>query len=339
MFLSGMPDYYVLYCILSLPCLFLIRKKWELNMRDTVITLVIIISFGLIVPLSLRIIGWSWTLLLLGLSAASVLLTIAAVRMREDRELEGQIEQVLKPSGSILPMPFDREEQNRETGQPIAVEETAASGAEEGNEPVFEQQATYADHGEENGDDNHVQEADASLALPEPEEPEAVEEVFAEPEPEEPEAVEEALPGPETPEEAVPPFPPADQERVQRHYETATEALRRRDYFTAYRELQQALSCDPPLAAKWLITRDLVLILKEMGLYRESMEALEKLLFELPATAEKKRTELQRQIAYLQILSRVLEAESKRNLSWSLIPVHIRSRADREYRESIETTV
>jgi hypothetical protein len=291
-------------------------------MRDTVIAFIIIISFGLIVPISLRIIGWGWTLLLLGITAASVLLSIAAVRMREDRELEEQIEQVLKPAVSILPEPDESEEQEREPVQPAStLEDSSPIEAEEGSEPLSEHWETGTGNG--GGDGNHV------------EAEEAAQQTLTEPEP----TASGLFPGEAADTvETVPSFSLTDLERVQQLYDSATQALRRRDFFTAYKQLKQALTCHPPVTAKWMITWDMVSILKEMGLYRECIEELEKLILELPDSAEKKRSELKQHIAFLQILSRVLETESKQNLSWSQIPAHIRSRADQEYREYIATT-
>jgi hypothetical protein len=316
MFASGLPGYYVLYSLFTLSFLFLIRRKMELNRRDTGYALAFVALFGLILPISLHVIGIWWTLGLVALSVSSVMASVIAVRMREDRELEGEISQVLKPSVSILPV---RDSENApEFPPPPEPDDTTA--IEEVDERT-ERSGTAEDTPTEETAEELPSLPPEDLAEP----PEPLREDLAEP-PDSPAETGEETAEPVT----VHPFSPDDLHRVQEHYGIASESLRKGDYYTAYRELRSALSYHPPVTAKTMIVHDLVRVLKEMGLYKESIQELQNLLAELPASANKKQAEVQRHIQYMEAVVRILGIEQKPNLSWSLLPDDIHSRAERE---------
>lgn len=131
------------------------------------------------------------------------------------------------------------------------------------------------------------------------------------------------------------PFSPDHRDRVQTLSETAEQALQQGDYLSAYRCLKEALSYSPPLMAKYLLSRQLVQVLNEMGLYEESIAVMKKMLDELPVGSTKKRDDLTWQISYLEKLSHFLVSEQKQNLSWSLIPAKMHQRVMDHVRAAI----
>lgn len=121
-------------------------------------------------------------------------------------------------------------------------------------------------------------------------------------------------------------------ERIQLLSAEAERALLQGDYLRAYQALREAWTLPAPTTAAYILSRQLVQVLNEMGLYEESISVMEKVLREHPSLSTKKRKELSMQIAYLAELSRLLAAENKRNLSWSLVPPALHESAGRHLR-------
>ncbi|MED4585597.1 hypothetical protein P9578_22760 [Brevibacillus choshinensis] len=116
---------------------------------------------------------------------------------------------------------------------------------------------------------------------------------------------------------------PEERNRIQTLSANAEQALQQGDYLRAYQSLREALTYNPPAMATYILSRQLVQVLNEMGLYEESISVLEKCLNETPSLSSKKQEEFTRQISYLEELIQQLQIENKRNLSWSLVPPSI----------------
>ncbi|RNB81777.1 hypothetical protein EDM59_21940 [Brevibacillus nitrificans] len=125
---------------------------------------------------------------------------------------------------------------------------------------------------------------------------------------------------------------PVDRERIQTLSENAEKALQRGDFLRAYQSLREALSFAAPPTAAYILSRQLVQVLNEMGLYQESISVMEKTLREYPSLSAKKRDEFSAQIAYLEALIHQLQLENKRNLSWSSVPPAIHQKVLMHYR-------
>jgi tetratricopeptide (TPR) repeat protein len=323
MLVSGLPGYYVLYSLFTISFLFLVRRKLQMGRRDTGFALAFIALFGIVLPVSIHVIGIWWTLVLVVLSASSVAASVIAVRMREDKELEGQIALVLKPEISILPV---RESEDTNAFAPLSVQEVPH---QEQADDVLASEPEEADSSKEGVEEREEQ---RELTADETEKGEVAEEKVEEEESEE--ATDDGT--------VIPPssltFSPEDMQQVQALYGNAAESLRAGDYFSAYRALKEALAFHPPVTAKTMIVQDLVRVLKEMGLYEESIRELQALLDELPSSASKKQAELRNQINVLQAVIQWLNVEQKPNLSWSLIPADILAKAERDVPPDTEST-
>lgn len=125
---------------------------------------------------------------------------------------------------------------------------------------------------------------------------------------------------------------PVDRERIQTLSENAEKALQRGDFLRAYQFLREALSFAAPPTAAYILSRQLVQVLNEMGLYQESISVMEKTLREYPSLSAKKRDEFSAQITYLEALIHQLQLENKRNLSWSSVPPVIHQKVLMHYR-------
>ncbi|GED32343.1 hypothetical protein [Brevibacillus centrosporus] len=125
---------------------------------------------------------------------------------------------------------------------------------------------------------------------------------------------------------------PVDRERIQTLSENAEKALQRGDFLRAYQFLREALSFAAPPTAAYILSRQLVQVLNEMGLYQESISVMEKTLREYPSLSAKKRDEFSAQITYLEALIHQLQLENKRNLSWSSVPPAIHQKVLMHYR-------
>ncbi|WP_301171083.1 hypothetical protein [Brevibacillus nitrificans] len=125
---------------------------------------------------------------------------------------------------------------------------------------------------------------------------------------------------------------PVDRERIQTLSENAEKALQRGDFLRAYQFLREALSLAAPPTAAYILSRQLVQVLNEMGLYQESISVMEKTLREYPSLSAKKRDEFSAQITYLEALIHQLQLENKRNLSWSSVPPAIHQKVLVHYR-------
>lgn len=455
---TGLPGYYAIYYLFLLFVIFLLRRKLQMGFRDLVLVLAITALIGIILPFSLSLIGVWWTLTLVVVTALTVISAVIAVRIKEDRELEGQLEQVLRPPVSILPVRDERSQEEEAEEQPPEIPaatvpteaeqlasrlETLKKEAEISESEMLqpsESEAARVDNELAAVEDQRSFDSELAVTVPEMEEPEQPEEpvpietnveVSLEGESDDPEtsevtdeadvltpiqpdeasedepdqtetaeltAVEEELVAslelpeeePETadepaademaehetdqppeavaaesehtedtaqredePEELIAEEPTereperseeiSDHERlaanlprqnlslVQQHYGAATEALQKRDYPLALNELKQALSFEPPMMARRMITRDYVRILNEMGLYQQSILALRNLLNQLPAEAEKIKMEIEGNIKYIEIIVYLLQKYNKNNLPWSLVSPELRKQADDQY--------
>jgi tetratricopeptide (TPR) repeat protein len=125
---------------------------------------------------------------------------------------------------------------------------------------------------------------------------------------------------------------PEERNRIQTLSANADQALQQGDYLRAYQSLREALTYSPPVMATYILSRQLVQVLNEMGLYEESISVLEKVLNESPSLSTKKREEFTRQISYLEELIQQLQIENKRNLSWSLVPPCIHQKVIAHFR-------
>lgn len=133
-------------------------------------------------------------------------------------------------------------------------------------------------------------------------------------------------------EKPAPKAEPIDRTRIQALSAEAELALQQSDYLRAYQSLREALSYSPPVMATYILSRQLVQVLNEMGLYEESISVMEKVLNESPTLSAKKREEFIRHISYLEELIRQLQLENKRNLSWSLVPPAIHEKVITQFR-------
>jgi len=136
-----------------------------------------------------------------------------------------------------------------------------------------------------------------------------------------------------------PPSPPIEKasrpehrERIQTLSADAEQALQRGDFLRAYQSLREALTFPAPPTAAYILGRQLVQVLNEMGLYEESISVIEKVLREHPSLSAKKQKKFTWQISYLEELVRQLQAENKRNLSWSLVPPVIHQKVSAHFR-------
>ncbi|WP_429845055.1 hypothetical protein, partial [Brevibacillus sp. FIR094] len=128
---------------------------------------------------------------------------------------------------------------------------------------------------------------------------------------------------------------PKDHERIQTLSAYAEQALVEGDFLRAYQSLREALTYSPPIMATYILSRQLVQILNEMGLYEESISVMEKVLNKSTSLSPKKREEFIRQISYLEELTKQLQIENKRNLSWSLVPPYIHQKVNTHFHTSV----
>lgn len=109
---------------------------------------------------------------------------------------------------------------------------------------------------------------------------------------------------------------------VQKHYEIASDALKQNDYQTALRHLSAALEYPLPIATRYMITRDYVKMLKQMGLYEQAIHMLRSLLAEAANLSSNRHLEMEitHHIKYIESVMRLVRLYQKPNLPWSLIP-------------------
>jgi hypothetical protein len=127
-----------------------------------------------------------------------------------------------------------------------------------------------------------------------------------------------------------------EMKKVQECFAAASAAIENQNYEDALIGLKEALSYSIPFPARLMIAEEYVNVLKEMGLYKHSLEELNKLLSYLDITSEKDeqyerfRIEIVRHIKYIENITDLLRAEGKPNLPWSLIPSPIKADAEQE---------
>jgi hypothetical protein len=132
-----------------------------------------------------------------------------------------------------------------------------------------------------------------------------------------------------------------DMAKVQQHFLAANAALADKNYEDALFSLKQALDYRMPFAAMLMITEDYIKVLREMGLYKHSIQALQNLLACLETTEldEKQRSrytlDIINQIRYIETLMDLLRIEGKTNLPWSLIPSSIHEEAEQKANREI----
>lgn len=288
------PGYLLLYNVVTLFALFFIRRQLQMTLMTTLIALVTLVSIGFIIPVSLEIIGLGWTISIMILFLLAFLSTFIFGRIKEDRELERQVEQVLKPHTPIFTPEADDCREDEDVGE-IEADQLCLKEPPDGMECKLEI------------------------------EPEIEPEIEQETEPE----IE-----PETEPEIEPEIKPEivtaafKLEQIQKHYQSAVEAMERKKYSKAYAEINQALQLEPPWTARKMLTYQYVTILNQMGMYEHSIKQLRKLMDHLPiGKYESNFNVINQQITYLKALMRLLETEQKQNLSYTLIPESIRRQA------------
>lgn len=333
MTLSGLSGYYAIYYLLAMMLIFLFRKKIQMSLRDTLVLLAIAALIGFVIPFSLQVIGVWWTILLTTLTLFLVAVAVIAARIKEDKQLVSQLEQVLKPKVSILPV--REKEENVSAGatdQPVDdfVPEVIASDEPQLEPPI---EVSLIDSQETNEEQQMISvvtelheetapqlnEWDALHTLAIVVEEEAS--LDGDRGIEEGTTIDHTLTKQDSPlsEQAI--------ITLQELYMLAEENLKKHDYAAALTQLKTALSYNPPVTAKIMIVKDYVRILQEMGLYKQSIKQLEELLLSLPVSAHKMDMEIRYSINYMEIVMQLLENQRKNNLPWSLVSADIRQQA------------
>ncbi|MGC5328049.1 hypothetical protein [Brevibacillus sp. SYSU BS000544] len=353
MYPLNVPGFLLLYNVVTLFALFFIRRQLQMTFGTTLIALVTLVSLGFLMPVSLEMLGLGWTISMMTVFLIVFLSMLIFSRIREDRELERQVERVLKPHTPIFTLGTDNgpdvdkaEEQVHlslkeaavaiecepeieaeiETEIEAEVETEIEAEVETEIEAEIETEIEAEVESEIEAEVESEIEAEIETEIEAEIEPEIETEVESEIEAEIETEIEAEIVSTNTiTKEAEAAF---KLEQIQKHYQAAVEALERKEYSQAYTDIDEALQLDPPWAARKMLTYQSVTILNEMGMYEHSIKQLKKLMDHLPiGKYESNYDGINQQITYLKVLMHLLETEQKQHLSYSLIPEIIRRQA------------
>ncbi|MDF2679892.1 MAG: hypothetical protein K0R47_1082 [Brevibacillus sp.] len=330
------------------------------KLRSMFILILAFSSAGLVGYSSASSIGIGWTVSLALLIFLGVAISVIFLQKREDRQIEQHFELALKSEQPLIVTPTEKA---ATAPLPSPVSEVAVASISftpVETLPIANQQDTYDTTAHSVTDSEVLTVSQLPVEQPEiqmlelPEKVDVISEAYeilaslekVEPEhflvasePQDQLVQNEPIlvPTEEPPAETKSPkvettILPEERNRIQTLSANADQALQQGDYLRAYQSLREALTYSPPVMATYILSRQLVQVLNEMGLYEESISVLEKVLNESPSLSTKKREEFTRQISYLEELIQQLQIENKRNLSWSLVPPCIHQKVIAHFR-------
>ncbi|QRG69476.1 hypothetical protein [Brevibacillus choshinensis] len=305
------------------------------KLRSVLILILAFASAGLVGYSSASSIGIGWTISLAILVFAGVAISVIFLQKQEDLEIEQQFEIALRSEQPLLITPTAEEVaapiwQQREEQQPIHI--TASNEAElpgvhlevpADTEATSEASSTGIPE-EIANDDLAIQTEDGQVPAVTP-----LHDLDAQ---EDTVSLQAHLPADSPPAKAETELLPENRTRIQALSAEAEIALQHSDYLRAYQSLREALRYNPPITATYILSKQLVQVLNEMGLYEESISVMEKVLSDNPALSRKKREDFSKHISYLEALIQELQLENKRNLSWSLVPPAIHDKVVTHFR-------